>query len=288
MNPHHGLVALPFAILLAGCAAPRAVLWDGTTGGRGDVQGHLGMVGCLPTATLEAVGQSAVDALEPLVKEQSFSDEKLYGNGTRTLVAAGLDMPGANVVAEIHVGLGWGLEAGYRREGGANAWALRWQFLSAADAGWNAGVGAMYSSLDYDLPSTIGDFQKLLGYEFKRTDIEVPLVFSKPFGDGGKYGSAGFGLVGAWTRTRYGFDPDGIYRRWGGEVELLERLPEQEMSFFSYGGMGYLKVGYKHVWLFGGLTVMTQDYGSYKVPSREDVKLSGTTILPSLGVEFRI
>jgi len=37
-----------------------------------------------------------------------------------------------------------------------------------------------------------------------------------------------------------------------------------------------------------GVTVLYQDYGSYQVPGTDPVGLSGLTILPSAGLEFRI
>lgn len=275
-----------------GCAAPRAVIWDGTSVERGHVQGHLGMVGNVPTATLGALGSSQMDAVERAAAEyknsDSLNDRELYLSGTRSLVAASLDMPGMNTVAALHLGLGWGLEAGYRREGGVNAWSLRWQFLSARNCGWNAGAGLQYSSSEYELPSALGDLQSALGYKFERKDIEVPVVFSTPFGDDGEYGSGGFGVVGAWTATRYGFDPDGLYRKWGGTVAELERLPDQDASFFSYGAVGFVRFGYKYVWCMTGVTVLYQDYGSFNVPSRDPVELSGFTVLPTIGFEFRI
>lgn len=278
--------------VMFGCAAPRAVIWDGTSVEQGHVEGHLGMVGNIPTATLGALGSTQMDVVDRAVAEyerkDSLDDREMYLGGTRSLVAASLDMPGMNTVASLHLGLGWGLEAGYRREGGANAWSLRWQFLSARNCGWNAGVGLQYSSSDYELPSALGDLQSVLGYKFERKDIEVPVVFSKPFGDEGEYGSGGFGVVGAWTSTRYGFDPEGLYRRWGGTVAALERLPDQESSFLSYGAVGFVRFGYKYVWCMTGVTVLYQDYGSYKVPSRDPVELSGFTVLPAIGLEFRI
>ena len=274
--------------VFSGCAAPRANLWDGTSVDRWHVDGHLGVVGAVPAATLSALGDAQIQAVKGVAGQDSLSDSILLHKAAQSLVAAGLDMPGMNTVASVHLGLGWGVEAGYRREGGANAWSLRWQFLSAKTSGWNAGIGAMYSSLDYEMPSMLGKVQTTLGYSFSRTDISVPLVFSKPLGEDGKYGSVGGGLLGGWTSTKYGFDPDGLYRKWGGNVSLLDKLPDQKSSFLSYGCSGFAKLGYEHAWLLAGLTVLWQDYGSYQVPGTEPVSLSGITILPSLGLEIRI
>lgn len=289
-NRLSALLAAAFFAVLSGCAAPRAVLWDGSSVPAGHVEGHLGMVGTLPTATLVSLGQGTLEGIKVLADgRDSLSDSVLLHKGARALVAAGLDMPGANVVASVHVGIGGGAELGYRREGGANAFALRYQFLSAEGDGWNAGTAIQYSSQDYDIPITaIEDVQKVLGYTFERQDISVPVVFSKPFGAEGKYGSAGIGIVGAWTRAEYGFDPHGLYRLWGDTVQVLEKLPHQKTSFFSYGGMGFLRVGYKRVWLMAGLNVIYQDYGTYRLPGTDPISLSGLTFLPSVGLEFRI
>lgn len=284
------LAAVSSCVLSSGCAAPRAVLWDGTAVAAGHVEGHLGMVGAIPTATVVSLGEGSLEGIKVLADgRDSLSDSAMLHKGAKALVASGLDMPGANVVAAIHVGIGGGAELGYRREGGANAFALRYQFLSSDEGGWNAGAAIQYSSQDYDIPiKVLGDVQKVLGYTFARKDISLPVVFSKPFGEQGRYGSAGFGLVGAWTRTEYGFDPHGLYRQWGDTVDVLEKLPQQKSSFFSYGGMGFVRMGYKHVWLMVGLNVIYQDYGTYRLPATDPISLSGLTFLPSVGLEFRI
>ena len=193
------LLVVAMSVVLSGCAAPRAVLWDGSSVEAGHVEGHLGMVGVVPSATLGAVGEGTLDAIEVLADgRDSLSDSILLRRGAKALVAAGLDMPGANLAASVHVGIGGGAELGYRREGGANAFSLRWQFLSAEDGGWNAGAAVQYSWQDWDIPlEALEDVQKILGYSFERKDVSVPVVFSKPFGADGKFGSAGFGLVGA-------------------------------------------------------------------------------------------
>ncbi len=255
----------------------------------GHVEGHVGMVGCGPTATVSALGTAGLDAAKGVANgKDSLNDSVLYRHAVRAMVAGGLDMPGASYVASLHVGLGEGFEIGYRREGAANAYALRWQFLSAEKNGWNAGTAVQYSSQNYDLPSALGELQGFLGYKFERQDVSVPVVFSRPFGANGKFGSIGFGLVGGWTKVEYGFDPSGLYRQWGGKVEALEKLPDQSSSFFSYGTMFLVRGGYKYVWLKLGLTTLYQDYGSFQVPGTDPISLSGFSILPSVGVEFRI
>jgi hypothetical protein len=279
-----------FAIFVfVGCAAPRAVLWDGRSVEAGHVEGHFGMVVNAPTATVSAAGTAGLDAARGVANgNDSLTDSAMYRHAVRALVAGGLDMPGASYVGSLHVGLGKGFELGYRREGAANAFALRWQFLSAERNGWNAGTAVQYSSQSYDLPSALGKLQDFLGYKFDRKDVSVPVVFSRPFGENGKFGSIAMGLVGGWTQVEYGFDPNGIYRRWGGKVEVLDTLPEQSSSFFSYGTMFLVRGGYKYVWLKFGLTTLYQDYGSFRVPGTDPIALSGFSILPSIGVEFRI
>lgn len=275
--------------LLGGCAAPRAVLWDGTSVQAGELEGHLGAVGSAPTATMGALSTAGLDAAKGVANgRDSLDDSALYRHAVRALVSGGMDMPGATFVGSLHVGLGRGFEIGYRREGSANAWSLRWQFLSAGEDGWNAGTAIQYSSQDYDLPFALGDLQQFLGYKLERKDVSVPVVFSRPFGRDGRFGSLALGVVGGWTLVEYGFDPDGLYRQWGGHVEALEILPQQSSSFFSWGTMFLLKGGYKYVWVKVGLTTLYQDYGSFRVPGTDPIALSGFSILPSAGVEFRI
>lgn len=290
MKSRSVLACLSFGLFVSSCAAPRSVIWDGTTMPRGHVQGQLGLVGSIPTATLGALGASKMEAAKSVLNGDvdSLTNQGAYDNAAKTVVAAGLDMPGATMVATAHVGIGWETEIGYRREGSVNAWSLRRQVLHAKESGWNGGVGVQYSSQSYELPSALGKIQSTLGYSFDRKDVLVPVVFSKPFGANGDMGSATIGLIGGWTSVKYGFDPKGLYRTWGGEVAGLERLPDQETSFLSFGTTGMLRGGYKRVWVFVGLTAYWQDYGSYKVPGTDPVELSGLSLLPVLGLEFRI
>lgn len=277
-------------LVLGGCAAPRSVLWDGTCQDRWHVDGQVAMTTSLPTATIGAVSQSQMDLASDVIRhggDSLFSQDR-YDQATRTLVAGALDMPGASVSAEAHLGIGWGMDIGYRRESGANAWSLRRQFLKFEEDGWNLGAGIQYSSQDYELPSALGKVQSLLGYRFERKDVMVPVVLSKPIGEKGQYGSAGFGLVGGWTKVVYGFDPQGLYRTWGHEVALLENLPDQETTFLSGGGSGILRLGYRKVFGVVGMTILYQDYGTYKVPARDPISLSGLSILPSAGIELRL
>jgi hypothetical protein len=280
---------VPLLSLLSGCSAPRAMIWDGTSVPAGHVEGHLGVVGDLPSSTLGAWSHSGTDAAHALIDGgDSLADSVAYRRSARSLVAASLDMPGVNAVASLNLGLGKGFELGYRREGGANAFDLRWQFLKAAEDGWNAGVAVQYSSCDYELPSVFGDLQSFLGYHFERKDVLVPLVFSSPLGENGIYGSLGGSVIGGWTQVSYGFDSDGLYRRWGGTISALEAAPDQTSSYFSYGGSIFARLGYSKAWLFAGLTMIWQDYGTNKIPRADPVHLSGCTVLPSVGLELRL
>ncbi|MBK8803149.1 MAG: hypothetical protein IPN71_14050 [Fibrobacteres bacterium] len=290
MKLQSAVIGFTLGVIVTGCAAPRSVIWDGTTMPRGHVQGQLGMIGSIPTATLSALTTSQMDAAKSLLSGEvdSLTNQGAYDNAAKTLVAAGLDMPSATPVATVHLGVGWETEIGYRREGSVNAWSVRRQILHEQQSGWNGGIGIQYSSQSYELPSALGKIQSTLGYSFDRKDILVPLVFSKPFGTKGNLGSGTIGLVGGWTKINYGFDPKGLYRTWGGSVEALERLPNQESSFMSFGATGMLRGGYKHVWVLVGLTTYWQDYGSYVVPGSDPVELSGFSILPALGLEIRI
>lgn len=282
--------ALAFlALSLGGCAAPRAVLWDGTSVPRWHVEGNVAGIGSVPFATVGAVGRSAKDAVEAVAsKGDSLDDSITYRRSVRSLVAASLDMPGWNYMTSVHMGLGGGAEIGYRREGGANAFDLRWQFLDAQEHGWNGGTAIQYSWCSFDLPSYLGDLQEILGYRFERKDVIVPLVFSRPFGEKGKYGSFGGSILGGWSQITYGFDPDGLYKRSGMEWKPLEKAPDQTTTYWSWGASVLVRGGYKWVWGFAGLTAVWQDYGSFQVPGTDPISLSGLTVQPAIGIEFRI
>jgi hypothetical protein len=256
---------------------------------RWHVDGNFAEIGSVPFATIGAVGRSAEDAVHAVASEgDSLNDSATYRRSVRSLVAASLDMPGANFMTSIHMGLGGGVEAGYRREGGANAIDLRWQYMGVQDHGWNGGTAIQYSWASFDLPSYLGDIQSLLGYRFERKDVIVPFVFSRPFGENGKYGSFGGSLLCGWTQVTYGFDPDGLYKRSGVQWEPLEKAPDQTTTYWSFGASALVRGGYRWVWAMAGVTATYQNYGTYQVPGTDPISLSGLTLQPAIGIEFRI
>ena len=131
----------------------------------------------------------------------------------KAILAFSVDPLGSQPGIFVRYGFWPRFDGGYHRNGGANAFDLRWQFLgpAAADSGadasaWSGSIGAQYASQGFELPSTLGldKLQDIIGYEFSRKDILVPLIFGKGFGGGSRYG--GFALGLAWNLAFIEYD----------------------------------------------------------------------------------
>jgi hypothetical protein len=293
-------VAAPVLALLAclaclACTGPRSVWLSPEAVPKGEFRAGGGVDANLPTQTSEALFGGLESGIEHLYKRASGDTARVpitadsLNELTRALLAYSLDPLGLHPSLFLRYGLWHRLDMGYRFAGGVHALDARVQFLGPTDGrpGWRGSVGAQYSSQDYELPSLFGKLQKLLRYEFKRKDILVPVVFGKPLGADGRYGSFGLGGVYNAAFIEYGSEILRLVEKVDGGAERPFEDLHGERSIHSFGGFANARLGYRWIYALGSLAVYRQDYGSFPLFGGEETHLAGWTFAPTLGFEVR-
>jgi hypothetical protein len=191
------------------------------------------------------------------------------------------------------------LDAGYKYALGSHVFDAAYQLLGptgsvenpergAASGTTYASVGLQYAIQRTGLPKItfLNDLNNLLGLSATRQDLLVPITISQSFGPEESIGAISYGAVYAHSWVSYGFTPNNLYNSAG--TARLPDLPRQSRNYSSYGLFLNVKVGYKYVYFVPALSVYYQNYGSYTLVDGSTTSLSGTTFIPSLGVQFRI
>ena len=249
----------------AGSALKSAAGQLGSRAGRGDTVRYSGTVSSLQTAALAYL-------LDPLQPTADFSVR--YGVVPR-------------------------LDVGYKYAFGSHVFDTQFQLLgptgSVENPGRGAASGTTYASvgLQYAIQRTglpklafVTDLNSLLGLSATRHDVLVPLTVSQSFGPEESLGAISYGAVYAHSWVSYAFTPSNLYNRTGGA--RLPDLPRQSRNFSSYGLFLNLKLGYKYAYLVPAVSLYYQHYGNYTLLDGSTASLSGITVIPSLGVQFRI
>jgi hypothetical protein len=299
MSTTRRLRDIPFALgsfFLFACTAPRSVMLSPEATPKGQFRAGAEVGFNLATQTTGAL----YDGLESSAKRlwnQSRGDTVAITADSlnvfaKALMAYSLDPLTVPAGVQFRYGLWHRLDVGYRFVGGVHAFDLRYQWMGPEDAklpGWRSSLDVQYSSQDYQLPSALGldKLQDLLQYEFTRKDILVPLIFGRPFGPEGRFGSVGMGMA-----------YDLSFVEWDSQLlKIVEKVPgggtrafdpiRGKKTISAYGGFANLRLGYRYVFLVGSLSAYWQDYGSYRLFGGKTASLSGWTLAPAAGLEFR-
>jgi len=274
------LSALPFLALLAGCSAPRSILWDGRVAEAGSFEIQADQVVSLPSASLGPY----FDVLDKAKSDLSGLDRSDLRKLERALVAAQLDMPGTALDMGVRVGVGAGFELGGRYVAGSKGGDLRWQFLDGGSGEWTGGVGLGYMTQSFEVSGKAGT---ALGMDFKRQDLLIPLAFGVQYGSAkGFHTNLGCGAGVALTQVDYSFSPVSDVQV-DGTVKRAEVIPETQERFASFGVHGMVQPGWGVVNLTLGASLWHTDYGTYKVPDMDPISLEGWSFLPSVGLALR-
>ena len=294
--------AAALGLLAAACTAPRSVLQSPETLRRGRWEAGANLDFNSPTQTISALSDGMEHGVGRLYSQAS-SDSVVPITAdslnvfAKALVAYSVDPVSVQPGVFVRYGFWSRLDGGYHYSGGAQAVDLRWQFLgakagdtvAAGESRWQGSIGAQYSWQSYDLPSIAGldKLQSLLGFEFTRKDILVPLLFGKPFGANGRYGSFAVGGVYDLGFVQYGSDI----------VKLVERQADGSTKAFpalhgdktvsSYGGFANVRAGYRWVYLVASMAAYWQDYGDFRLFGGKSTHLEGWTYVPALALDFR-
>lgn len=290
---------LALALFAAGCTGPRAILHSPEATPKGDWRMGGGMDVNLPTQTSKALYGGLEGGVNVLYDRVNGSETEIpitadsLNDLTKALIAYSIDPLGAQPTLYVRYGAWRRMDAGYRFAGGVHAFDARYQFLGPVagdEAGgaraWHGSLAVQYSSQSYELPSILGKLQDILRYEFKRKDILIPLIFGKPLGADGRYGSFGIGTTYNLALIEYDSEILKLVEKTdGGAVRPFENL-RGDRSIHSFGGFANARLGYRHVFALASFALYKQDYGTFKLFGGEQTELAGWTLMPSLGLEF--
>ena len=59
-------------------------------------------------------------------------------------------------------------------------------------------------------------------------------------------------------------------------------------SFGALGAFVNMKLGYRYAYVLPALAIYYQNFGTYKLLNNKETKLKGLTVLPTIGLQFRI
>jgi hypothetical protein len=294
---------LPVLLLLAAgaCTAPRAIIHSGKVTPKGQFKagGNTGFnVG---TASIDKITGAAKDLVSQAIKRDTIRYEEGFDRVQTAALAYVLDPTNATSDLYVRYGLLNRVDVGYKYSFGAHSFDAMYQFMGPlgtpekpqGQAGDMYGsVGLQFSTQNAKLPSIpfLEETSNLLGFRAKRVDLLVPLVFSHSFGPEEEIGNVSYGLVYSRTFLKYGFEPGKIFNYIPGSNRVLDRIPSltERRSFGAIGGFVNMKLGYRYAYVVPALAIYYQNFGTYKLLNNKEARLKGVTILPTLGLQFRI
>ena len=285
----------PAFLLLAACSAPRAIIHSGKVTSKGTVKVGGTMLANVASETAYRLGKITVDAVKAIETEDTVLVDNTVRNAAAGAISYALDPTGINYDLYLRVGVAKRFDMGYKYAFGPQALDVRYQFLGPTGTPANPGEGSFYGSIGVqyswqraDLPNIIEDLSPLLEFTAKRKDLVVPLVFSWALGPEEEFGHLAFGAVYQRSFIKYGFAPGSLFNKASDDV--LEQVPayEKKRGYNAWGGFVNMKVGYRYFYFLPALSIYYQNYGRYQLPAGYEVKLSGVTVVPSLGVEVWI
>ncbi|WP_157530608.1 hypothetical protein [Hymenobacter norwichensis] len=289
-------LALATATLFAGaCTAPRTIVSTGKVTPKGEFRAGGNLAFNVATETISKTGSALKSAAEATVRKDTIGYSGTIDNLQVAALAYVLDPVRPSSDLYIRYGALDRLDVGYKYAFGSHVFDAAYQFLGPTGTVERPGgpAGATYASIGLQfatqrasLPSLpfLDNIDDILGFRASRQDIIIPLVFSHSLGAEEEIGAISYGAVYTHTFMRYGFEPNKIFN---GGVKVPVLL-EQKVNFPSFGAFVNAKLGYRYVYFIPSLGIYYQKYGNYQLLNNKTASLSGLTVVPSVGVQFRI
>ena len=295
--PCRPLFVAAAGLLAASCSAPRAIVATGKVTPQGEFRVGYNQGFNIASAPLA----KATSALKDAASQAASQSRVDYSDATVQLQAAALayilDPVQPTADLSVRYGLVPHLDAGYKYAFGSHVFDAQYQFLGpvgtpdnpgrgAASGTTYASIGLQFATQRAKLPNLpfLSDIGSVLNFRATRNDLLVPLIFSQSFGPEEEIGALSYGVVYAHSWVSYGFAPSKIYS--GNQV--ISALPTTSRDFSSFGGFVNLKLGYRYFYVIPAVSVFYQNYGDYALLNGASTSLSGLTVVPSLGFQFRI
>lgn len=282
-------------VFICSCTPPKSITQSGKVTPKGHVKVGMDYSVNVPTHVVRSLYDNVGAIADPLLNKDSiFLDEQLIGLN-RTALAYAIEPIGVGYHYYARYGFYKKFDAGYKYASGTHTFDAMYQFMGSTGTINEPGekkmcgsIGLQFSSKKYELPGWKGleKAQSVLGFEMKRKDFMIPLIFSVPFGPEETIGNFSFGMVYIHSFLNYGFKSNRIFDTLASATPInLQSLNNKR----NYGAMGIffnLKLGYKYVYILPAFAMYYQNYGRYRLLDGSEVKFRGMTFVPSLGIQI--
>jgi len=278
------IISIIILSFLYSCYTPRTVSFSGKVTEHKKLAAGGNFSVNIPTATTKYLIKTTESVYESYKKRDTIINDVFLSDINTMFYAYCLDPIKTGTDFYLRYGLFKDIDVGYKYSGGIHVFDSRFQFMHYDKNNFDASAGIQFASTKYELPDKLylRDLQELLGFEFKRKDLLIPVVFSLPFGENESYGAFGFGLVYGRTFLSYSFIPEKIVI----ENYDLSFKNQKKQNYSSLGTVINIKGGYKRIFAKASLTTYYQNYKEYRLLNGKDINIKGMSIIPSLGLEI--
>jgi hypothetical protein len=288
-------------IALPACTTPRSVLSSGKVVPKNTIRGGINYTFNIASSPIKQSAKSMYNFADTYANKDTVYYDKTVSDFSGALMAYCLDPITFTNEYYLRFGLGHRLDMGYRNSGDAHGVDVMYQFLGSTGTFKDSEYNGMYGSVGFQYAHqnfkfinnrVLNKFERLFGFNMRRQDFSIPLIFSKSWGPEERTGCFSFGVIYTHSFIKYKIQPKGIYEHFDPEdntlpPQLLQPI-EGKLNFGSYGTFINLKVGVRYVFFNFSLTAYYQNYGKYKLMGGETTSLEGFSIVPSYGVQFNI
>lgn len=289
------LASTAMALFAGACTAPRTIVSTGKVTPKGEFRVGGNLAFNVATETISKTGSALKTAAAEAVRKDTLNYSATIDNLQIAALAYVLDPVRPSSDLYVRYGALDRLDVGYKYAFGSHVFDAAYQFLGptgtverpggAAGATYGS-IGLQFATQRASLPSLpfLDNISDVLGFRATRHDLIVPLVFSHSLGAEEEIGAISYGVVYTHTFMRYGFEPGRIFN---GNVKVPVLL-EQKTNYPSFGAFVNAKIGYRYAYFIPSLGLYYQNYGNYQLLNNKTASFSGLTIVPSVGIQFRI
>ena len=282
------------------CTTPRSVLSSGKVVPKNTIRGGINYTFNISSSPIKQSAKSIYNFADTYANKDTVYFDKTMQDVNASLLAYCLDPITFTNEYYLRVGLGHRMDMGYRNSGDAHGVDMMYQVLGGTgtfkDSEYNGmygSVGLQYAHQNFKFMNNrvFNKFERLFGFNMRRQDITIPVIFSKSWGPEERTGCISFGVTYTHSFIKYKIKPKGIYYKAGeneNSIPLLVEPLEGKMDYSSYGTFINFKIGRRYVFFNLSISAYYQNYGKYPLLGGATTSLEGFSIVPSYGIQFNI
>lgn len=287
-------------VITASCTTPRSVLSSGKVVPKNHVRGGINYTFNISSSPIKQSAKSIYNFADTYKNKDTVYLDQSIKDVNAALLAYCLDPITFTNEYYFRIGLGHRMDMGYRNSGDAHGVDMMYQFLGGTgtfkDSEYNGmygSIGLQYAHQNFKIMNNriFNKFEKLFGFNMRRQDLTVPIIFSRSWGPEERTGCLSWGVTYTHSFIKYNIKPKGIYYRNIEDSNIPPQLVqpiEGKMDYDSYGTFINFKVGRRYVFFNLSIAAYYQNYGKYPLLGGSTASLEGFSFVPSYGVQFNI